>query len=153
MADVNTKEPPLFVKQRLPVWGHRSGRSRHRLIQWMGVESVRLRTREDFLCTIVVKPLLARLEARDDRVACSGVMFRCMLIWRRITAADVAAFGAHAKMQPPCAQSQAFDATCAAWLGRWIDTIPLGLHGLFSVCLSCFSFSRTQCPGCSGQLL
>jgi len=35
-------------------------------------------------------------------------------------------------MQPPSAQSQAFDATCSAWLGRWVDTIPLGLHRLLS---------------------
>ena len=42
------------------------------------------------------------------------------------------AFGASAKMQPPSAQSQAFDTTCSAWLGRWIDTIPLGFHRLLS---------------------
>jgi len=35
-------------------------------------------------------------------------------------------------MQPPSAQSQAFDATCSARLGRWVDTIPLGLHRLLS---------------------
>ena len=35
-------------------------------------------------------------------------------------------------MQPPSAQSQAFDTTCSAWLGRWVDTIPLGFHGLLS---------------------
>jgi len=35
-------------------------------------------------------------------------------------------------MQPPSAQSQAFDAACSVWLGRWIDTIPLGLHRLLS---------------------
>jgi hypothetical protein len=35
-------------------------------------------------------------------------------------------------MQPPFAQSQAFDATCCAWLGRWVDAIPLGLHTLLS---------------------
>ena len=40
------------------------------------------------------------------------------------------ALGASAKMQPPSAQSQTFDATCSAWLGRWVDTIPLGLHRL-----------------------
>ena len=38
------------------------------------------------------------------------------------------AFGASAKMQPPSALGQAFDATCAAWLGRGIDTVPLRLH-------------------------
>jgi hypothetical protein len=35
-------------------------------------------------------------------------------------------------MQPPSAQSQAFDTTCSAWLGGWIDTIPLGFHRLLS---------------------
>jgi len=35
-------------------------------------------------------------------------------------------------MKPPSAQSQAFDAACSVWLGRWIDTIPLGLHRLLS---------------------
>ena len=42
------------------------------------------------------------------------------------------ALRASAKMEPPSAQSQAFDATCSAWLGRWVDTIPLGLHRLLS---------------------
>jgi hypothetical protein len=37
------------------------------------------RAGEEFFSTIVVKPVLARLEARDDRVTRSGV-FRCMLI-------------------------------------------------------------------------
>ena len=35
-------------------------------------------------------------------------------------------------MEPPSAQSQAFDTTCSAWLGRWVDTIPLGFHRLLS---------------------
>jgi hypothetical protein len=76
--------------------------------------------------------MLARLEARDDRVTGSGVMLRCVLTWRTITAADMPAFGASAKMQPPSAQSHAFDATCSAWLGRWVDAIPLRLHRLLS---------------------
>ncbi|MGB7254419.1 MAG: hypothetical protein WBC94_12505, partial [Xanthobacteraceae bacterium] len=42
------------------------------------------------------------------------------------------ALGASAKMKPPAARSRAFDATCSAWLGRGVDTIPLGLHRLFS---------------------
>jgi hypothetical protein len=35
-------------------------------------------------------------------------------------------------MQPPSAQSQAFDTTCSAWLDCWVDTIPLGRHRLLS---------------------
>jgi hypothetical protein len=102
------------------------------LIQPTTVRSVNLRAGEELPCIIVVKPPLARLEARDYRVTPSGVMFRCMLIWGSVTAADVTAFGASTKMQPPSAQSQAFDTTCSAWLGRWVDTIPLGFHRLLS---------------------
>jgi hypothetical protein len=75
------KSRPLFVKQRLPVRRHRSGRSGHRLIQRMRVRSVKLRAGEELLGTIVVKPPLAWLETRDYRVTRSGVVFRCMLIW------------------------------------------------------------------------
>jgi hypothetical protein len=75
-------------------------------------------------------------------------------------------------MQPPSAQSQAFDATCSAWLGRWVDTIPLGLHGLLSDflllqlplvdgrtkgalfdSLNLNGFSHTRRPACFAQLL
>jgi hypothetical protein len=35
-------------------------------------------------------------------------------------------------MKPPSSGSQAFDAACSAWLGRRVDTIPYGLHGLLS---------------------
>jgi hypothetical protein len=35
-------------------------------------------------------------------------------------------------MKPPSARGQAFDATCSAWLDRWVDTIPLGLHSFLS---------------------
>jgi hypothetical protein len=96
------------------------------------VRSLKLRAGDELLCTIVVKPLLARLETRDYRVTRSDAVFRRMLIWRTIAAADVSAFGASAKMQPPSAQSQAFDATCSAWLDRRVDTIPLRLHRLLS---------------------
>jgi len=71
----------LFVKQRLPVRRHPFGWSGHRLIQRMRVRSGKLRAGEEFLCTIVVKPSLAVLETRDDRVTRSGVMFRRMLTW------------------------------------------------------------------------
>ena len=120
------------MKQRLPVWGHRPGRSGRRLIQRTRVRSLKLWACDELLGTIVVKPLLARLETRDYRVTRSGAVFRRVLIWRTIAAADVPAFGASAKMQPPSAQSQAFDATCSAWLDRRVDTIPLRLHRLLS---------------------
>ena len=81
MARPIAARAPLFVKQRLPVRRHPSGWSGHRLIQRMRVRSVKLRPGDELFCTIVVKPPLARLEARDYRVTRRGAMFRCMLIW------------------------------------------------------------------------
>ena len=80
-SDVTT-EPnySLFVQQRFPVSRHRSGWSWHRLIQGMTVRSVKLRAGDKVFYTVVVKPLLARLEAHDYRVAGSGGVFRCMLL-------------------------------------------------------------------------
>ena len=98
----------------------------------MRVRSGKLRAGEGFLSTVVVKPMLAWLEARDYRVTRGGVVFRCMLTWGTIAAADVTAFGASAKMQPPPVQPRAFDATCSARLGRWVDTLPFGIHTLLS---------------------
>src|SRR5438309_1379014 len=86
------------------------------------------RSGEGFFSTVVVKPTLTRLEARDDRVPGGGVMFRRMLIWRTVAAPDVTTFGASAKMEPPFALSQAFDAARTAWLGRGVDTVSHGLH-------------------------
>jgi hypothetical protein len=120
------------VNQRLPVRRHRSGWAGRRLIQRMRLWSGKLRAGEGLLSTVVIKPMLAWLETRDDRVTRSGEVFRCMLTWGTITAADVAAFGAPAKMKPPFSRSRAFDAACSARLGRRVDTIPYGPHGLLS---------------------
>src|SRR5580698_2351379 len=98
----------------------------------MRVRSRKLRAGAEFLFTIVVKPPLARLEAGDYRMTCSDAMFPCMLAWRTIAAADVTAFCASAQMKPPSARGRAFDATRSAWLGRWVDAIPLGFHRLLS---------------------
>ncbi len=126
----------LFANEHLPVWRHRSGRPRHRLIQRMRVGRMKLWAGEDFVRPIVVKPMLPGLEACDDRVIRSGVMFRCMLIWRTVTAADVTALGASAKMQPPAALSHALDAACSARPGHRVDTIRLGCHTLLLGALS-----------------
>jgi hypothetical protein len=56
----------------------------------------------------------------------------------------VTAFGASAKMKPPPAQSRTFDATGSAWFGRWVDTIPLGLHRPL------FDFRLLQLPSSTG---
>jgi hypothetical protein len=137
-----TAARPLFVKQRLPVRRYRSIRSRCRLIQRMRVRIGKLRAGEGFLSTVVVEPMLAWLEARDDRVTRGGVVFRCMLTWGTIAAADVTALRASAKMKPPLARGRAFDATCSARLDRRFDAIPYGLHRF----LSAISNARVALP-------
>ena len=96
---------------------------------WRSKRGGKLRACEHLFCTIVVEPVFTRLKAHDDRVAGGGVVLRGVLVWRSVAAADVAALCASAKMQPPCALSQAFDATRSARLGRWVDPIS---HGFWS---------------------
>src|SRR5581483_9979921 len=96
----------------------------------MAVGARKLRAGEGFSRAIVVKPFLARLEAHDDRVAGGAKVFGRVLTWRTVAAADVAALRAAAKMQPPSARSQAFDATCSARLHRGVDAVPLAFHGV-----------------------
>src|SRR3954452_24418710 len=71
----------LFMQQRLPVWGHRSGRPGDGLIRRTRVRALKLRARETLSRAIIVKPSFARLEARDDRMARRRVVFQCVLVW------------------------------------------------------------------------
>ena len=118
----------LFIEPHLPVRRHRAVRPRHRLFQRMRLRALELRTGKSLSGAIVVKPSFARLEARDDRVTGRRVVFRCMLVWRSVAAADVTAFGTSAKMKPPPAGSRAFHTTCSGWLGCEVDAIRLRLH-------------------------
>lgn len=57
------------------------------------------------------------------------VMLRCVLAWRGIATADVAALGAAAKVEPPTAGScQAFDATRPRRFCSWINAVLLRVH-------------------------
>ena len=51
------------------------------MVQRVRVRSVKLGAGYEIFSAIVVKPLLAGLEARDYGMARGGVMFRCVLIW------------------------------------------------------------------------
>jgi hypothetical protein len=87
-----------------------------------------VRTGKEVARSIIIKPSLACLETRDDRVASGCIVFRCMLTWRIIAAADVTTFGASAKMQPPTAGRQAFNTAGPTRLGRGINTRSLRRH-------------------------
>jgi hypothetical protein len=63
------------------------------------------------------------------------------------------AFGASAEMEPPSAQSQAFDTTCSAWLDCRVDTIPSDFIGS-SPTSSCFgSALPDHCNGLSLSII
>jgi hypothetical protein len=122
--------PPLFVQQALPICRDGPRWSGCGLIQRMANRGGELRSCEHLSRTVVVEPMLTRLKAHDDRMARGGVVLRGVLVWRSVAAADVPALRASAKMQPPCALSQAFDATRSARLGCWVDTVSYGLRTL-----------------------
>jgi hypothetical protein len=94
----------------------------------MRARAGQFRTLKSFSRAVIVEPVLAGFEAVDDRVAGARVMLCRMLVWRTIAAADVAAFGASAQMQPPPVRFQAFDATGTAWFGVQIDSFAFALH-------------------------
>jgi hypothetical protein len=51
--------------------------------------------------SVVVEPVLPILEAIDDGMAGSRAVLRCVLARRTVAAADMTAFRASAKVQPP----------------------------------------------------
>lgn len=87
------------------------------------------RPRKELSATVVVEPPFPRLETRNDRVTGRLIVLRCVPARRAIAAADVAASGAAAKMQPPALCCQAFDAAGAARFSRRIDAVYLIVHG------------------------
>src|SRR6202046_2890970 len=89
----------------------------------MRVRTGQLRTVKSFLGSVIIEPILAGLEAVDDRVAGGLVMLGGMLAGRTIAAADVTTFGASAQVQPPSARRQTFDTACAAWFRIQIDSL------------------------------
>jgi hypothetical protein len=90
-----------LVQERFPVAWHPSGGSRYGLIFWMRMRRKQLHTFDHRLRRVIVEPILARLEAGDDRMPCGCRMHGCMLIRRTVTATDVPTLRAPAKMKPP----------------------------------------------------
>jgi hypothetical protein len=95
----------------------------------MRMRREKIRTGEELPSMVIVKPALPWLEARDNWMTRSCVMFRCMLARRIIAAADVTTFGASAKMQPPTSGRQAFNTAGTARPDRGVYAIPLRFHG------------------------
>ena len=83
---------------------------------------------EDLAAAIVVEPVLARLEADDDRVPGLREVGGSALVGRGVAAPDTAAFGTPIEVPPPLAGNQACGATVPTGHGCRMDTIHRSLH-------------------------
>lgn len=107
----------------LPVGRDCARRSWYRLIQRVTVGAGQFGAVERATRPVVVKPILAGLEALDDRVAGCGVMGGGVLGWRCVTTADVPAGGTSPQVHPPAGRSggQALHTTGPARWNRRVD--------------------------------
>jgi hypothetical protein len=106
----------------LPIRRHPSRRPGNRPVGGVVLWREEVRALVHLLVAVVVEPVFARLEARDQRVRAGEGVSRCMLSGRGVATADMAALGASAKMKPPAALPLAL---LAAWTAGWngdIDT-------------------------------
>ena len=87
------KHAPLRVYQKvLPVGRDPSGWSGHGLVERMMLRRCQMRSFDIFVCLVIPKPILARLETADDRVTGRfGVRSR-VLAGGVVTTSNVAAF-------------------------------------------------------------
>jgi hypothetical protein len=89
------------VQQPQPVVGHATGRAGYGLADRVLLRRRQGRPLAELLGPVVVEPVLAGLEAVDDRVPGVGGVVAGMLRGRRVTAPDVAALRASPEMKPP----------------------------------------------------
>src|ERR1700733_16167425 len=78
---------------------------------------------------VIVKPILTRLEAGNDRMACCRRMLGGMLARRTVAATDVPALRTPTEMKPPAFRRlQAFDTAIATWLRSGVDSALFFFH-------------------------
>ena len=115
----------------------------HRLVQRVVLRRRERRTFECLLADVVPEPVLAWLEAPDDVVSSAPGMTGSVLARRRVAAADVAAPGASAQVEPPSVRREALDATSAARRHPGVDAVISHVLSL--------RFSRDELAGLAGQ--
>src|SRR4029077_2202256 len=122
-------EQPL-VHVEPPVTRHARLRARHALVERMMLRRSQRRPREGILCLVVPEPVLAGLEAADDRMPRDLRVRGRVLRGRAVAAPDVAALGAPAQMDPPAAARVALDAARPARWHRRVDARNLAHSAL-----------------------
>lgn len=120
--------PNGSVQVSLPIWGHAPFRTRHRLVERMMSRRSQGRTFEKLLGCVVEEPFLAWFVTVNYRMSGFGYVVAGVLGWRRVAAADAAALGAAAKVEPPTAGGEAVDTPRAARRYRRIDEAVLNRH-------------------------
>jgi hypothetical protein len=116
----------------------------------MGGRWLQFCTRDHGFFFVVVKQILTRLEARNDRMAARSGMLRGVLRRRAVTTADVTALRAAPQMQPPPARGQAFHATISARFRRRVDTAAV--RGWIFHHTAPFGFASTLISSCPGRM-
>ena len=96
---------------------------------------------------VIVEPILAGLEAGNDRMPRCRGMLGCMLARRTVAASDVPALRAPAEMKPPTfRRRQAFPTPIAAWLRSGVDSALISSSSRFILTLDVMS-SVSQLSG------
>src|SRR6187401_2386757 len=107
----------------LPVRWHAASRSGHglveRVVMWWSEDG----TLEELLGRVVPEPVLARLEALDDRMAFSRGMPTRVLRRRRVAAADMPALHASPEVEPPAVGGETLDTPGATRRRVGIDVV------------------------------
>jgi hypothetical protein len=112
---------PLRVQSSLPVRRDPPLRSRHWLVDRMLSRRGKRGTSNELFAAVVIKPILARLKAGDNRMARLVRVVCGVLRGGIIAAPDVAASGAATQMQPPALGVFALNAAGTAGRHRGID--------------------------------
>ena len=93
------------------------------------------------LALVIVEPILAWLEAGDDRMPRRRRVFRRVLARRTVTASYVPALRTTTEMKPPAIRRlKAFHTPIATRLRGRVDSAPIVLHVRFNLAFDLTSF-------------
>jgi len=109
----------------LPVTRNATDRAWHRLVERVMMRRGQRRTLEILLGGVIPVPVLARLEALDDRMPDTVSMVIGMLGGRRIAATHVTAPGTASQVKPPAARVEALHAARATGRYRGIGHVVI----------------------------
>jgi hypothetical protein len=133
----STGDTGQLVQERFPVGWHPPCWSRCGLIFWMRTRRKQLHTFDHPLRLVVVKPILARFKAGNDRVPRRGRMLGCMLTRRTVAASNMPTLRTPAEMKPPTfRRRQAFHTSVTTRFRSGIDSAVIFFH---------FDFSSIRC--------